>query len=125
MIKKISTADIKLWGDTVGAVAWLDQQETAVFEYDSDFLRKGLDISPIHMRLDDAIQGDGKFFFPSLRKETFCGLPGLLADVLPDKFGNQIINTWLARNGRDPSSFSPIERNILPLVYSITLSARW
>ncbi len=110
MIKKIDTAKVKLWGEVVGAVSWLDEQGYALFEYDPGFLKKGLDISPIHMSLGDAIKGDGIFSFPSLNKDTFLGLPGLLADAIPDKFGNQIINVWLAQNGRDAASFNPIER---------------
>jgi serine/threonine-protein kinase HipA len=110
MVKKIDTAIVKLWGDTVGAVSWLDERGYAVFEYASDFLNKGLDVSPITMSLDAARAGDGKFVFPSLNKHTFLGLPGLLADALPDKFGNSIIDAWLARNGRDSASFNPVER---------------
>ena len=110
MVKKIDTAFVKLWGDVVGAVAWLDDREYAVFEYDKDFLKKGLDIAPITMSLNDARRGDGKFAFSALNKETYLGLPGMLADVLPDKFGNSIIDAWLARNGRDSASFSPVER---------------
>jgi len=95
---------------TVGAVSWLDDSAYGIFEYDPDFLNKGLDISPLHMSLDAARKGDAKFSFPALNKDTFIGLPGLLADALPDKFGNSIIDTWLSRNGRDSASFSPVER---------------
>lgn len=110
MVKKVDTATVKLWGNTVGAVSWLDDRGYAVFEYERDFLNKGLDVSPIHMSLDAARKGDAIFSFSSLNKETFLGLPGLLADALPDKFGNSIIDTWLLRNGRDSSNFSPVER---------------
>ena len=110
MVKKVDTAIVKLWGDTIGAVSWLDDRAYGIFEYDQDFLSKGLDVSPIHMGLDDARNGDGKFSFPSLNKDTFLGLPGMLADSLPDKFGNSVIDAWLSRNGRDSSSFSPVER---------------
>ena len=110
MVKKVDTAIVKLWGDTIGAVSWLDDRAYGIFEYDQDFLSKGLDVSPIHMGLDDARNGDGKFSFPSLNKDTFLGLPGMLSDSLPDKFGNSVIDAWLSRNGRDSSSFSPVER---------------
>ncbi len=110
MVKKIDTAIVKLWGETVGAVSWLDDRGLGIFEYDQNFLKKGLDVSPIMMSLHDARTGDGKFSFSSLNKDTFLGLPGMLADVLPDKFGNSIIDAWLARNGRDSSDFSPVER---------------
>ena len=109
MIKTVKTAGVYLWGQFVGAVTWLNDQNYAVFEYDSKFLKSGLDISPIKMSLEDARLGDKIFMFPELGK-TFSGLPGLLANVLPDKFGNDIIDSWLLRNGRDPQSFNPVER---------------
>ncbi|MBC8441507.1 MAG: type II toxin-antitoxin system HipA family toxin [Deltaproteobacteria bacterium] len=110
MVKKVDTAVIKLWGNTVGAVTWLEENGFGIFEYDPIFLKKSLDISPLHMRLEEASRGNGIFSFPGLNRETFMGLPGLLADVLPDKFGNLVINSWLARNGRSATDFSPIER---------------
>jgi len=110
MVKKFDTAIVKLWGEVAGAVAWLDDSGYGIFEFDPAFLKKGIDISPIHMSLDAARSGDGKFSFPALNKDTFLGLPGLLADALPDKFGNSIIDAWLARHGRDGASFSPVER---------------
>lgn len=110
MVKKVDTALVTLWGNLVGAVAWLDEGGYGVFEYDPAFLQKGLDIAPIHMSLDDARKGDARFSFPALNKSTYLGLPGMLADALPDKFGNRIIDAWLARQGRDGSDFSPVER---------------
>lgn len=110
MVKRVDTALVRLWGEVVGAVSWLADRGHGVFEYDRAFLKKNLDISPIHMGLDDARQGDGTYAFPALNVETFLGLPGLLADALPDKFGNRIIDAWLARQGRDAAGFSPVER---------------
>jgi serine/threonine-protein kinase HipA len=110
MVERVETAVVKLWGRDVGAVSWLAQRGYAVFEFEPAFVRTGLDISPIHMPVAQAGVGDALYAFPGLSKETFLGLPGLLADSLPDKFGNRIIESWLARNGRDPGSFSPVER---------------
>ncbi|MBU3915888.1 type II toxin-antitoxin system HipA family toxin [bacterium] len=110
MVNRVETAIVKIWGDVVGAISWLDESAYGVFEFDPAFLRKGLDLSPIHMDLTKAVNGDGVFFFPGLNRDTFCGLPGLLADSLPDRFGNMIIDAWLIRQGRDINSFSPIER---------------
>lgn len=110
MVMKIDTASVKLWGEPVGAVSWLNDRGYAIFEFDPGFLNKGLDVSPMHMSLEDARRGDGRFFFPALSKDTFLGLPGMLADALPDKFGNSIIDAWLARHGRDSASFNPVER---------------
>ena len=85
MVEKVYTALVRLWGEDIGAVSWINDRGYAVFEYDPVFLKKGLDISPIHMGLAAARQGDGIFSFPALKRETFLGLPGLLADALPDK----------------------------------------
>jgi serine/threonine-protein kinase HipA len=92
----------------VGAIAWQAERGFAAFEFASGFLKSGLDIAPLWMPLSDAT---GQVFqFPTLNRDTFWGLPGLLADALPDKFGNAIIDAWLARNGRSAASFNPVER---------------
>ena len=110
MVDRIETAEVHLWKQLVGAVSWQDNRGYAVFEYDPKFLQRGLDISPLHMSLDRAQDGDGLFAFPELARRTYLGLPGLLADALPDKYGRSVIDAWLARQGRDPDSFSPVER---------------
>jgi len=105
----VNVAVVNLWGHRVGAVA-LDDAGVGVFEYDQDFLKLGLDIAPITMPLEEARSGHTLHSFPALNRETFKRLPGLLADCLPDKFGQAIVNTWLARQGRSPDEFSIIER---------------
>lgn len=110
MVEKVDTALVRLWGDDVGAVTWLADRGYGLFEYDPAFLQKNLDVAPVHMEIAKARQGETLFSFPALNRETFLGLPGLLADALPDKFGNAIIDTWLARNGRDSKDFNPVER---------------
>jgi serine/threonine-protein kinase HipA len=106
----ITVARVNIWNSLVGAVAWDEDRGYATFEYDSAFLKKGLDLSPLRMSAEEARNGNGIFSFPSLNKETYKGLPGLLADSLPDRFGNRLIEAWLAQQGRDPNSFNPIER---------------
>lgn len=106
-MKPVDTCKVYLWDRFVGAVAWING--VGRFEYSDEFLKAGLDISPITMPLEDAYPGE-TYEFNSLNRETFKGLPGLLADSLPDKFGNAVIDQWLASQGRAPSEFSPIER---------------
>ena len=101
----MSIAEVILWGKTIGAVSWDEESGLANFEYDGAFQNSGIQVSPITMPLSELI-----YSFPALPRETFHGLPGLLADSLPDDFGNALINTWLAREGREPSSFNPVER---------------
>ena len=110
MVNQVDTAFIKMWGMLVGAVSWDPAREFATFEYDPSFLRHELDISPLKMPLVDALRGQTKYEFRALPRITYMGLPGLLADALPDKFGNDVINAWLARQGRTPESFNPVER---------------
>jgi len=98
-----TTATVKLWGSTIGAVSLEDG--AATFEYDRAFIRSGIEVAPLTMPLSGRL-----YSFPSLRPETFHGLPGLLADSLPDRFGNALIDAWLARSGRLPESFNAVER---------------
>lgn len=105
----VEVAEVWLWGHRVGAVA-LDDSGVGVFEYDTAFLKLGLDIAPLMMPLEEARHGHVLYSFPALNRETFKQLPGLLADSLPDKFGQAIVNAWLARQGRHPDAFSIIER---------------
>ncbi len=101
----MTLAEIHLYETLIGAVAWDASREIGIFEYDPAFLRSGIEVSPITLPLRA-----GRFSFPELPRETFKGLPGLLADSLPDKFGNLLINQWLVRQGRPPESFDPVER---------------
>jgi serine/threonine-protein kinase HipA len=102
----VNHAHIKIWGDLVGIVFWDSVRNVASFEYDPKFVAKGIELSPIRMPL----RTNQVYSFPELNLETYKGLPGMLADSLPDKFGNALINRWLAEQGRDPDSYNPIER---------------
>ncbi len=104
----INTAFIKIWGETIGAVAWDENTKLASFEFDPAFLAKKQDLSPIRMPIST---GNQIFSFPELRNTTtFNGLPGLLADSLPDRYGNQLIDAWLAQQGRPANSMNPVEK---------------
>ncbi len=98
-------AEVRLWGRTIGAVSLEEGSDVAVFEYDAAFAQSGIEISPIVMPLSNRV-----YTFPELSQQTFYGLPGLLADSLPDKFGHALINAWLATRGRRPDSFNAVER---------------
>ena len=98
-------AEVRLWNRTIGAVSLEDGDPTASFEYSTQFSRSGIQPSPLVMPLSRRV-----WRFPSLPHETFHGLPGLLADSLPDRFGNALIDAWLARNGRSAESFNAVER---------------
>jgi serine/threonine-protein kinase HipA len=101
----MTLAEVKLWGRTIGAVSLEDGGRFAAFQYDPAFAGSGIEVSPITMPLSDRVH-----LFPDLPEQTFHGLPGLLADSLPDRFGNALIDAWLATQGRTPQSFNAVER---------------
>jgi serine/threonine-protein kinase HipA len=104
----ITTCFIYLWQKRVGALAWNAATGIGSFEYDTDFLKNNWDMAPIKMPIENAEKRI--FTFSDLRDlHTFKGLPGLLADVLPDKYGNALINTWLIKQGRPSDSLNPVE----------------
>jgi serine/threonine-protein kinase HipA len=98
-------AEVKLWGKTIGAVALPDGEDVASFEYDAAFAQSGIQVAPLAMPLSRRV-----YRFPELARPTFHGLPGLLSDSLPDKFGNALIDAWLASQGRQAGSFNAVER---------------
>jgi serine/threonine-protein kinase HipA len=100
-----SVAEVRLWGRTIGAVSLGEDDEVAAFEYDPAFARSSIEISPLTMPLSNRV-----YTFPELSRKTFYGLPGLLADSLPDKFGHALIDAWLATQGRESDSFNALER---------------
>jgi serine/threonine-protein kinase HipA len=101
----VTLAAVHLWGRQIGAVFLDSGQKTAAFEYDPAFVASGIQVSPLIMPL-----GRHVYSFPALPHESFHGLPGLLADSLPDKFGNALIDAWLATQGRRPADFDAVER---------------
>lgn len=102
----VITAKVYLFDHFVGALLWDEESQLGLFEYDPEFVKTGIEISPIHLPL----AANQTYAFPSLNRETYKGLPAILADSLPDDFGNALIDAWLAKEGRDKSTFTPVER---------------
>ena len=101
----MTNASVNLWGRQIGAVSWSAETRVASFEYAPAFVGSGIEIAPLTMPLSNQI-----YSFTALPYETFSGLPGALADSLPDDFGNTLIDAWLAREGRAPAGLDPVER---------------
>lgn len=103
-MKNVNTVRVKMWGTTVG---YLHQDDNGMvgFQYDEEFLKSNIEISPIKMPLSTVT-----YTFPALPEQTFHGLPGMVADSLPDKFGNIVINRYLESQGRTADSLSVIEK---------------
>ena len=98
-------AEVILWGTRIGVVELPDGAHVANFQYDPDFLPSAIELSPLVMPLRQA-----PYSFPALPPVSFHGLPGLLADSLPDKYGHALIDAWLATQGRLPVDFNAVER---------------
>jgi serine/threonine-protein kinase HipA len=101
----VTTSEVWLWGTRIGAVTLPQGERFASFEYDPDFLGSGIELAPLVMPLANIV-----YRFPALAIESFHGLPGLLADALPDKYGNALIGAWLASQGRSSADFNSVER---------------
>jgi len=98
--------EVRIWGARVGAVAPDDRLGAYVFEYDPSWAQKKIDLAPLTM---PTAQRDNRFVFPSL-PPSFQKLPGLLADALPDDFGNALIDAWMARKGVTKSEITTLDR---------------
>ncbi len=98
-------AEVRLWGRRIAAVSLGEDGDVAAFQYEPRFAASGIEVSPLAMPLSSQI-----YRFPSLPRAAFHGLPGLVADSLPDTFGTALINAWLATQGRTPESFNAVER---------------
>lgn len=102
---------VSVWGQEVGVIEWQPESNMAAFEYFPAFVDTGIDLAPIKMPLAAGVV----YRFPELQptgnlSDTFCGLPGLFADSLPEKYGNRLLSQWLARQGRDFNDMTPTER---------------
>jgi serine/threonine-protein kinase HipA len=103
----MNTAYVNIWNSRVGAVAWNPESGLGSFEYEPSFVSESLNLAPLKMPVTS---GNRTFTFRELRNSTaFKGIPGLLADSLPDRYANALVNTWLARNGRPSDSLNPVE----------------
>ena len=103
--RPIDVAEVWLWDQQIGAVAWDPASGLGTFEYHPRFLASQIELAPLVMPL-----GAGQFRFPAISRDTYYGLPALPADSLPDRFGNQLIDAWLRETGKDRGSFSPVEK---------------
>ena len=101
----MTDASVNLWGRRIGAVSWDNARAVGVFQYDPAFVSAGIELSPVVMPVRKA-----PYAFPAIGRDAFKGLQGLLADALPDRFGNALIDVWLAETGRNAESFNPVDR---------------
>ncbi len=104
-IRRVTVSKVLLWDREIGAVAWDDKHRIGSFQYTPDFVHRGPEIAPLKMPLREQV-----YSFPALNYDTYSGLPGLLADSLPDRYGKALVDIWLRKQGRDIKDFNPVER---------------
>jgi serine/threonine-protein kinase HipA len=100
----VNVAEVHIWSEYAGAVLWNESTQTASFEFNPEFSKLGLDLAPLTM----PVNKPRIFSFGTLSKDTYLGLPGLLADALPDAYGKALLDRWLATIGR--AFANPVER---------------
>lgn len=104
--RHVEVVEVRIWDAAVGAAAYDPVAGAFVFEYDPAWARQGVELAPFMM----PVGGAGSFVFPTLARETYMGLPGLLSDALPDRFGNQLIDAWMANKGYRPEQITALDR---------------
>lgn len=104
----VDVIKIMLWDQELGALSWDSTKNYASFEFFTDFLKNNWDVSPIHMPIKTSKKRI--YSFPRLNQDTYKGLPGMLSDVLPDDFGNRLIDQWLLLNNIPKAQFTPLDR---------------
>lgn len=101
----VHAIEVRAWGRQVGAVALDPDTGVYAFEYTPDWIASGIDLAPIHMP-----RRPGTYEFPELARGTFLGLPAMLADALPDRFGNALVDAWMAEQGVSAANITPLDR---------------
>lgn len=105
-IDHVNGITVNAWGATVGAlVPWDKQPGVFLFQYEPAWVKRGIQLSPLHMPLRPA-----PYSFPSLPSATFRGLPAMIADALPDAFGNALIDSYLTNRGLSKAAITPLDR---------------
>ena len=101
----IDVVEVRVWGRRIGAVALDPESGWYAFAYTGDWVNTGIELAPLHMPLRT-----DPYEFPELPRATFYGLPAMLADALPDAFGNALVNAWMAEQGISSENISPLDR---------------
>ena len=96
----VDVAIVKMFGNPIGVFRWDSRYDIVQFEYNKDFIGRGLEPSPLMM----PVQSGRTYSFGDIGRETFKGLPGLLADSLPDTYGRALFDRWLTLTGRTSSN---------------------
>jgi serine/threonine-protein kinase HipA len=102
----VAAIEASIWGMRIGVVAPAARARAYTFQYYPDWLNRGIDLAPLHMPVGNHVD----LWTFREAPPSFQGLPGLLADALPDSFGNRLINAWMSGRGIDPNSVTVLDR---------------
>ena len=105
MYRPVDLIEVRAWGATVGGVSIDPGLGYYVFEYDPKWQARGIELAPLTMPVSQSLH-----VFPLLPEATYKRLPAMLADALPDDFGNALIDAWMAREGVPKSAITPLDR---------------
>ena len=105
--KSVDAIEVRIWGRRVGAVAREPTRNHYAFSYDPSWVRTGIELAPLHMPLAQASE---PFLFADLPETTYKRLPAMLADALPDDFGNALIDAWMAERGLRKDAITALDR---------------
>jgi serine/threonine-protein kinase HipA len=106
-MKHVPVLEVRIWGQRVGAVAPDPRLGYYVFAYAPEWQRTGIELAPLTMPIGERRPG---FVFPDLQEASFHRLPGMLADALPDDFGNALIDAWMSEHGVAKSEVTTLDR---------------
>ena len=106
-MKSTAVIEVRAWDERVGAIALDPRLGYYAFAFSPDWVLTGIDLAPLTMPRDAQQE---VFIFPSLPELTFYRLPGMLADALPDAFGNALIDAWMAKQGIAKNEITPLDR---------------
>jgi serine/threonine-protein kinase HipA len=107
--ERTTVIEVRAWGQRVGAVADGGLRGAYTFEYDPAWVRTGIELAPILMPLSGT-RRSRRFSFPGMSQDTFKGLPPAIADALPDRFGNALVDAWLAQEGIPAAGITALDR---------------
>jgi serine/threonine-protein kinase HipA len=107
MYRPVTIVEVRAWNHLVGAVALDPRLGYYAFEYAPAFIKTGIELAPLTMPLAEARR---PFIFPDLPELTYKRLPAMLADALPDDFGNSLVNAWMANQGVAASDITALDR---------------
>ncbi|MGQ0433716.1 MAG: type II toxin-antitoxin system HipA family toxin [Microthrixaceae bacterium] len=102
----VDVVEVRCWDARVGALALDPRSGFYAFEYDTGWARSELELSPFWLPTNHA----EPFVFPTLPVETYNRLPAMVADALPDDFGNALTTAYLASEGVRAGDITPLDR---------------